>query len=352
MSLAGVKGQQIAVKFLQEIIKGGRLGGTYLFTGPEGVGKKYTAINLIKIVNCETKKPDSCDKCPNCKRIEKLEYPDLLFVVPEGKKRQILIDHIRKIRDFLSLKTFEGGYKAVIIDDAHRMNDVAANAFLKILEEPPPRTVIILITHLPDNLLPTIVSRTQIVPFVPLPKKVLGEILQERFEIPEEELEFYMSVGDGSVSRVEDLLDPNYKMLRKTLLSILSREGCSVVEVEEIILKIKEIIDGIKEDEVEGGSPSIGDAYKNAEINRKMERIFEIMKTWYRDLLIFKHTNDTKSVLNKDLKEEILLFSEKFLPEELLQKMEAINRAEVAFSRNISLKHILFTLFAELEIVR
>jgi DNA polymerase-3 subunit delta' len=183
MAFKDIIGQKKALRILQKTIERGRIPSSYLFAGESGIGKKYTAINLAKTVNCletigsEQISVDSCDACPSCIKIDAGVHPDYLLVSPEGS--QIRIEEIRPVDDRLSLKPFEGRKKVVIIDDADTMNVFASNAFLKTLEEPPKDSLIILVSSKPDNLPDTIRSRCSRINFTPLSYEESQKLIQK-----------------------------------------------------------------------------------------------------------------------------------------------------------------------------
>ena len=183
MAFKDIIGQQKALRILQRTIGRGKIPSSYLFAGESGIGKKYTAINLAKTVNClkgvdsEHITVDSCDTCSSCKKIDAGVHPDYLLVSPEGG--QIRIEEIRPVDNRLSLKPFEGRIKIVIIDDADTMNVFASNAFLKTLEEPPKDSLIILVSSKPDNLPDTIRSRCSRINFAPLSFEASQRVIQK-----------------------------------------------------------------------------------------------------------------------------------------------------------------------------
>src|SRR3989344_1386575 len=162
-------------EFLRGKFENGNLGHAYLFAGSEGIGKKEFTTKFVKLVNCL--KPDVkqfCGECQNCVLIEKGSFPDLLVVASQNStssqkdgedKMEIDVAQIRDAQNFLSYKAYYGNYKVVIVEHAERMNVEAQNCFLKTLEEPRGKTLIILISPKPDMLLPTISSRCQMLKF-------------------------------------------------------------------------------------------------------------------------------------------------------------------------------------------
>ncbi len=178
--------------FLEKLLKLGRIPSGLLFYGPSGSGKTKTAIDFAKGILCLKKTPWGCDECASCRYIKDFEnnfwkgetdnfkvyeesegkkaflylrgeHPDFIFVPPHGN--YIKIDQIRGIKEFVQVKPALSKRKVIIIDDAHTMTNQAANALLKVLEEPPEDTTFILTTDKKSTLLPTILSRTFTVEF-------------------------------------------------------------------------------------------------------------------------------------------------------------------------------------------
>jgi DNA polymerase-3 subunit delta' len=179
MSLSDVIGQDKAVLILSSMIKRDKIATSFLFSGISGIGKKFTAMQFAKSLNCKTdasvKMGISCDICSSCRKITSLSHPDIQIVTPD--EGIIRIEQIRPIIEFLSFTPSEGKKKVVIIDDADKMNPAASNAALKTLEEPPSNSIIILITSRQSNLLDTIISRCIKLTFVPLTNKAVKTIL-------------------------------------------------------------------------------------------------------------------------------------------------------------------------------
>ncbi len=167
-------------EFLKKKFEMGQLGHAYLLSGPAEADKFHFAKEFIRLINCLSSQILLCegktweDKCQNCKMIEKENFPDLLIIksknsqssLKEGKDNiEIDVSQIRNAQNFLSYKSYYGGFKAVIIEDAERMNFEAQNCFLKSLEEPKGDTIIFLISSKPNLLLNTILSRCQEIKF-------------------------------------------------------------------------------------------------------------------------------------------------------------------------------------------
>ena len=193
MALRDIIGQEKALRILSGMLRKNRVPSAMLFSGEAGIGKKLSAINYAKALNCI--KPvgyDCCGECASCLKIDASMHPDVLAITlenvevvlslkpKEGKDKnryEYPIEAVHKIEEFLYLSPYEGRKKIVIIDEADAMNVSAANAFLKTLEEPTDNSIIILISSNPDMLPDTIRSRCINIRFYPLPLNMCREIV-------------------------------------------------------------------------------------------------------------------------------------------------------------------------------
>jgi len=186
MAWSRVLGHDEAVTRLRESIARGRLAHAYLFVGRRGVGKELLSRELAKALQCRQPGADPCDECPQCRKVEHDNHPDVTFVrLLEGarggaRRSQIVIDQVRQeIQQPISYKPFEGQWKVFVVADAERMTEQAQNCLLKTLEEPPPRSVLVLLAERLEPFLPTVVSRCQVVRFRPLAPALVERILVE-----------------------------------------------------------------------------------------------------------------------------------------------------------------------------
>lgn len=220
MSFRDVIGQDRALRMLRGAMKSGRLAASYLFAGEDGIGKKFAALNLVKALNClePVEAPegtrDACDDCASCRKIDAGSHPDCVLLAPENGL--IKVEHVRRLEEALSYKSFEGGMKVAVVDEAETMNASAANAFLKTLEEPPPGSLIILVSSRPDRLPATIRSRCSRINFRPLSPADCGKVLGKAGR--ESEAIHSLSMGRPGLAAREDLLAE-----RESFLDVLRR---------------------------------------------------------------------------------------------------------------------------------
>ncbi len=230
MSFKDIIGQNRTGIILQNAIRNGSVAHAYLFFGPEGVGKRFTAITFAKALNCLKEKEDSCDECDSCRKIDGANHPDVTGISPEGN--YIKIEQMRRLQRTVSFRAYEGRRKVVILDGADEMTDEAANSFLKTLEEPPDETVLILICSNIHALLPTIISRCQGIRFNLLPVESIMDILIKEKGIGIEEARLAASLCKGRPGKAMDIDVETTLKNREEAFTILSdplTEGVSSI---------------------------------------------------------------------------------------------------------------------------
>jgi DNA polymerase-3 subunit delta' len=308
MAFKHIIGHEKQIQYLQNALKNGRLAHAYLFVGKEGIGKRLVAFNLAKALNCSRNGEAPCDECPSCLKIDHLHHPDVLVVEPHGQ--WIRIDQIRDLQRELGHKPFEGKRRVCIFRNADRMRQEAANALLKILEEPPLHTVLILLASNSDLMLTTITSRCQQIPFHPLPIKRVTEVIRSRLALNEKEAHILVSLADGSLG----------KALRMEL---------------NLVLRVRrEIIEKIMNLPSYGAERILGMAEELASGNDDLPLLLTMIHAWYRDLLAFKVRGSSAHLINVDLLKEIQEAAPKVDTPYLINRMEVIQGALWNLDRN------------------
>jgi DNA polymerase-3 subunit delta' len=221
-----VRGHDAIVRDLKQSLQQGRFPHAMLFVGPEGIGKRTFARKLAQALLCETTLEadlDPCGSCPGCVQVEAGTHPDFVEVRRPEDKHELPISVIRGLCQEFGLKPGRGIRKVAIVDDADDLNDEAANAFLKTLEEPPPNAVLILIGTSAELQLPTITSRCRVVRFNALADREIAELLLEQGRANDaSEAESIAALGEGSVRRAIDLADADLARFRRDLIDELA----------------------------------------------------------------------------------------------------------------------------------
>ena len=196
---AGVVGQPAAVALLQRAIARDRLAHAYAFVGPSGVGRRLTAIAFAQAALCAAQ---GCGACSTCRRVAAGAHPDAQVLTPTPPRDNpkgvptIRIEQVRDLERTAALAPLEAGRKVFVLDDAERMTLPTAQALLKTLEEPPPRTNLVLILQNPRALPPTVLSRCQRVRFGPLDERAAAALLEAR-GIPSEASRLLARLSQG-----------------------------------------------------------------------------------------------------------------------------------------------------------
>lgn len=336
MALRNILGQDRALNILRGCVSKDRIAHAYLFAGEDGIGKRLTAVNFAKTLNCQQNTErrtqntehrhetnnnlgsgiwalgsdvDCCDECPSCIKINKLLNPETLITPEEEKepdqkifmshpdvvliqpyKGEIRIKIIRKLEEFLSYKAYEGKWKVVIIDGADSMNKTASNAILKTLEEPPGQSILLLISALPEMLSLTIRSRCQRIYFSPLPLKDMNRVLESQF--PGEDSE----ILDGKASLVGLLSGgrPGWALSR----DLITRRDRTFDDFKTLLDRAEE---NLWED------------------RDSMEEWFDWVHLWLRDIAVFKATGREDLMINLDRGNEIRSISQKTSLKDILK---------------------------------
>ena len=341
MSFSSIIGHDRPVSILKRAIQNDAVAHAYLFSGEQGIGKRLTAYAFAAALNCQTAGPaGGCGVCSSCRKAASGTHPDIRIVMPESHDEQLLatlsnkeaakasdeikIDQIRRAQESISLKPSEGQMKVLIVDSAETINDAAQNAFLKTLEEPPGDSLIILITSMPQSLLPTIRSRCQELKFQPLPRPVLAQVLQEKRGLDGGDAWFAAALSRGSLGRALDMDVEKEKSDREQFLTLW--DGLGGMRNDEILT----LADGVAKDR-EG-----------------FDRILDIGVEWLRDRLVYQETGDERLLVFPGGIDRIRGEQGRFsLPKALLD-MDLFISSRTLLERRISAQLVAENLFLKL----
>lgn len=206
----GIIGHEWAVEFLRRSIAGNRIAHACLIGGPEGIGKALLALRLAQALNCERGETDPCLHCRSCRRIERGNHPDVRLAGmttqaagsradEAARQKELKIDTVREWQRDMMLKPYEGRRRVFILHDAEKLSEAASNAMLKTLEEPPPYATLILVAHTAGTLLPTVVSRCQVLRLRPLPRARVAAALRQRFNLAADDAELLAAWSGGRI---------------------------------------------------------------------------------------------------------------------------------------------------------
>jgi DNA polymerase III subunit delta' len=316
-----IVGQQHPIKLLKTFIRNGTTPHALLFTGDDGVGKKMTATAFAMACNCLTLKSairhrpaleaiDACGGCTPCRKIAGNHHPDVIRVAPLSSV--IRIAQIRSLLQTLRLKPNEADRRVVILSEAQAMNAEAGNALLKVLEEPPDRTLLVLTAHQPSNLLPTVVSRCRHIRFSPLGAPDIKRLLVQAGGIEPESVETVSVLCGGSFTRAQKLIDSRWLRRRDWIIRAIGDQVTAQgppkirawLALSEKLAKNKDLI----------------------------EESLEIITMWLRDVLVVRH--DPQRVFNLDRLDALSTAAGQVSPKQLLLQIDAVDRALSALRSN------------------
>ncbi|MCM8783651.1 MAG: DNA polymerase III subunit delta' [Candidatus Omnitrophica bacterium] len=210
--------QESIINLLINSFKQNKLSHAYIFLGPEGVGKAFTAKYFAQFVNCENKDISPCFRCSNCIKIENGNHPDVHWVRPEDNSQGIKIEAIRNLQERVSLKPYEAKFKIFVIEKADFILEDAGNCLLKTLEEPPGNSLLILLAEERERFLPTIISRCQLVRFPLLKREIIEKFLQDNYHLDKIKTYFYSKLAEGSIGKAITLVNSHYINKRNLVL--------------------------------------------------------------------------------------------------------------------------------------
>jgi len=314
-----IRGQRRAQDVLERALESKRMHHAYLFVGPKGVGKFHAALALTAALNCkerpEGRFQSACGECPSCRKVDSRQHPDLHILEPDGQF--IKIDQVRAIQKAATSRPYEGKFQVVIVDGIHQMGDEAANAMLKILEEPPEAMHFFLITDQPNRLLDTIRSRCQLLRFGSLPDDDVAALVAEHAKQmdpspPSKYLSVAARFAEGSPGRAVSILESG----------ILERRAQAVHQML--------IIDPVY-------ARTLLD---QAEMLYKDKPYFfeyiDVLKVFLRDVMLFKTLGHLERCVNLDLPEEIDALAAALTMDEVLQRIDSLNRCQRLLERPIN----------------
>ena len=308
MSFQNIKGHDNVKFFLKKTLSTGEVSHSYLFFGPEAVGKTLTAITFAKALNCLNAKDDACNTCASCVKIENKNHPDVVLIEVAEKKDSIIIEQIRSLQEKINLRPYEARKKVFVIQNAHLMNEPAANCLLKTLEEPPRDSIIILVTSRPAELLLTVRSRCKQVKFTSLELRTRIE-LAGKIRLSEEEIRF--------LSKVEAMN-----------VLFLAGQGRNIIEYKNRV--ISEFISdkGLLDE----NSP----VFEGPKEEKKF--MMSVLGSWFRDILVLKAGAGENFLINSDRPAELKKLKDGYSFEELQEALSDIQFANFCLERNVGPK--------------
>ena len=320
MPFRDILGHEHVLGLLSQAVERGTLPQSLIFAGPSGVGKHLAAVALAQLLNCQAPaNGDACGECAACRRIARRVHPDVLFIEPEDSG-SIKTEQIRQAIESAGYRPFEGRRRVVVIDEADAIILNGQDALLKTLEEPPAASVFVLVTSMPDLLLPTVLSRCQRLRFGRLAPGDVAEVLKTRHEYSDEEAHAAASLSDGSIGRALEEGSESFKDARNAALALLQRAATSHNPAARI----------------QGASelPGAGRKADRDALGQALLALSSIL----RDLGALLSSADDRALANADLKSKLHSLLRSYDRERVLSAFAAVDRALDALARNASPK--------------
>ncbi len=327
MPFQALVGHHRVLALLTRAIARGTLPPALLLAGPEGIGKRRTALAIAETLNCLELRTagdfeiDACGACASCRRIARGVHPDVLIVEP-GDTGSIKIEQVREVIDRAAYRPFEGRRRAVIVDEADALVPQAQNALLKTLEEPPSGSVFILVSSLPDALLPTVRSRCPRLRFGALPAADVAGVLMRDHEYGETEARAAAADADGSVGRA---------LTARTVDLVGARDSA-----RRLLEQAARVSDPVRR---LGSAKNLTGKKSTAAAERDQLAIcLRALASLLRDLCVLAARADTRSLANADLQADLGRLTDAFDSERSMRAFAAVDRALDALDRNASPK--------------
>ncbi|HSK72744.1 MAG TPA: DNA polymerase III subunit delta' [Pyrinomonadaceae bacterium] len=328
---------------LRRLIEAKRVPNALLFAGEEGIGKRLFALELAKVFVCQNSKTiEACDSCNACRRAEVFNLPktgdkdenekiffselsDIGLVRPAGKF--ITVKQIRDVETEANFRPFEASARFFLIDDADKMNDAAANALLKTLEEPPAASHIFLITSRPMSLLPTIRSRCQMLRFAPVDAKEIESYLLKTKKFAPDDAELIARLSRGSLGYALEIDLEKFRVQREAMQKVL--ESLLMKKDRAALLRTAEEMNDAKNKDV-------------------YENYLEILETLIHDVWALHLGAGEEAIVNVDLKTGLQRLAEKADSRKLAAWLSEIENMRESFAVNINRKIATDALFMQM----
>jgi DNA polymerase-3 subunit delta' len=322
-----VIGHSWAVDFFHQTLANGRLAHAYLLLGPAHIGKRTLALELAKALNClaeDAERP--CGRCLPCQKIAHSTHPDVRVIEPEDGS--LKIGQIRELQRQMTLTPHEGRYRVAILPRFDRATIEASNCLLKTLEEPAPQVVLCLTAPETSPLLPTIVSRCQLLHLRPLPMEAVEAALVERWGVEREQAALLAHLSQGRLGWAVEAHDQPAILERRT-----------------------SFLDSLAELLNEQRVPRFALAQRVSRTPEVVSDILEIWLSWWRDVLLI-HEGNHGEITNLDRGDEIAAYATRYSLDQIYQAMQAIRTAQQQLESNSNLRLTLEVLLLSFPLPR
>jgi DNA polymerase-3 subunit delta' len=356
--LASIFGQDAALTALRRALTSDSLAGTYLIVGPDGVGKSATALAFAQAAAClspASDPPDACGVCDSCRHVESGTHPDIVTVRPAGEQLQIWQFWDRPGRQTtgvlsrtLSYAPVIGRRRVYIIEKADRLNESAANSLLKSLEEPPPYALFLLLAPHPARVLPTILSRSQVVRLRALTVSELTDYLEVSAGMEPDRAAMIAAYAEGRIGRAvtlatERAVGEEVGRILDYAESLPDAPPYRALRAAEQLRKLAgqtKALSGEEAVEVQDAGQD-GDAVAKEKIGRKQfAAVLDLLVTFYRDLLAIRVGGRQETLIHRDRERSLLRLAESGSPERWMACLDALLLARRRMDANANVSMV------------
>ena len=289
-----------------------KLAHAYLFIGPDSIGKSQTAVEIVKLINCENNadgsKEEACRACPSCLKIASGNHPDI-FMINKGDTSSIKIGAIREVLQRMQLRPFEARLKAVIIKNIEDLTAEGSNALLKTLEEPTRGSLLILTTAVPEVCLSTVRSRCHPVYFFAMPRRELLETLEKKLLIDKEEAHFLSLYTEGCLGKAVQLHEEGFFQQKNVIIDNIIFNRNNEGYIKSLVM-----------DKVQ------------------VKVVLEVLLSWFRDALLMKLGTKSEYLAHSDRPQDLHQVEVKYDFDDIRGIIQEIVNTKRLLNENLNIK--------------
>lgn len=311
--LEDILGNEHIVEHFKKAIENNKVSHAYIINGEKGMGKRTVAKAFAMTLLCEEKGTVPCMKCHSCVQALTDNNPDLIMITPD-KPTTLSIDHIRQtLVNDVELKPYSNSHKVYIVEDAELMNNAAQNAILKTIEEPPEYAVIILLTTNISALLQTVLSRCVKLDMQPLKKEVIKKYLMEKEKVVDYQADIAVSFAGGNLGKAIEL-----------------SKSQDFAEMLDEVIQLLRYIKDMQAYEV------VAAVKRASEYKFRFTDYIDLMILWFRDVLVYKASQNVNELIFKDEIQTIKKHAAKSSYNGIEHILEAMNKAKLRLKANVN----------------
>lgn len=320
-------GQEHIKEYLQNAISRKKIAHAYIIQGERFSGKEFITKVFAAALQCEKQGTEPCGECRSCRQVQSGNQPDIIYVRHE-RPNSIGVEDVRsQVNSDIAIMPYSSPYKIYIINEGEMLTDQAQNALLKTLEEPPAYAVLIILTTNLEALLPTILSRCVVLHMKPVQDGLVKEYLKKELMIPDYKADICVAFARGNIGRAKQLASSeDFENIRNEALSLV--KNIRNMELHEVMAAVRKIGE-----------------YHQMNINEYLD----VISIWYRDVLLFKATNDTNHLIFREEIQYIRKAADKSAYEGIENILKALENAKSRLHANVNFDLVMELLFITIQ---